>query len=885
MVRLLLQANARIAHLLDDHGLSAIHIAASKDHGNVIEEILHHCPDATELTDVEGNNFLHVATKKRATSVVKLVLSNPLLRQSINEMDREGNTPLHLAVMNHNREIIHLLLSDSRVDTNVINRKGLTPLDIASSCSDSSIRLRTKKICEELTSAGSKFGTHRMDILMGKDQRRPEEELNRYRTLASNMAIVAVLIATVTFAAAFTLPGGYNNDESNNQEQGMAILAKKLAFKVFLIFDTISMLSSISVTCLLICTGSLDHDIRLHSIITAMKFMWVALGGMVVAFSMGIYVVLVSKCRWLAVLICGMAACVPFMASFFRLRSKPRVALQFYKADGMVRKKSLIRSPLHMATRMHPSCLTALRAGNMARLRALLQDDPTRFYGITVKGNNILHIAANLGNDWVITKACDESEWDLLLHQNSKGDTIIHCAARAGHDHIISLLIDHGAGLQMTGVLNQRGDSALHEAARGGHAKNMTSMVNEDGESPLYLATVRGSVEIVEMLLGCAMVDYRGPRGQTALHAAVCRSYDITQMLLERMPALNLHADASLSAPIHYAVSLRDVKMVRLLLQANATIAHLLDDKGLSAIHIAASKGYMKVIWEILRHCPDATELTDYDGNNFLHVAAKKGVRIVVRQVLRNPLLIQSINETDHEGNTPLHLAAMNYKWRIVRILLSNNIVDKNVINCKGLTPLDVASSIDASKFRFRRRIMIKKLNSAGTKFGPHRMDIMMPEDQDYPEEELDRHRAMENNLAIVAVLIATVTFAAAFTLPGGYSNDDSNHGQGMAILAKKVAFKVFLISDTIAMASSMCVTFLLISSSSPERDQRLSVIITAKCYVRVALVAMLVAFSMGIYVVVVSQCRWLADLICGMAICSPFIIFWSSSFIKVSYP
>lgn len=104
--------------------------------------------------------------------------------------------------------------------------------------------------------------------------------------MASNLAIVAVLIATVTFAAAFTLPGGYVND-GNNQDEGMAILAKKLALKMFLISDNITMVSSICVTCLLIYTGSLDHDIRLHSI-TAMKFMWVALGGMVMTFSMGI---------------------------------------------------------------------------------------------------------------------------------------------------------------------------------------------------------------------------------------------------------------------------------------------------------------------------------------------------------------------------------------------------------------------------------------------------------------------------------------------------------------------------------------------------------------------------------------------------------------------
>ncbi|KAH0468651.1 hypothetical protein IEQ34_001883 [Dendrobium chrysotoxum] len=518
----------------------------------------------------------------------------------------------------------------------------------------------------------------------------------------------------------------------------------------------------------------------------------------------------------------------------------------------------------------------------MDRLRALLQDDPTRLYGMTVKGNSILHIAASLGNVWLITLACNRPELDLLLHQNLQGDTILHCAARAGQDHILSLLIDHHAGGLMKGVLNRRGDSALHEAARGGHANavwqlvaagdNMASTVNRDGESPLYLAAERGSVEAVQMLLGCAVVEYGGPRGQTALHAAVCRSYDIAEMLLEKMPELNLEADYSQSAPIHYAASLGDVNMVRLLLQADATIAHLLDDHGLSAIHIAASKDYANVIEEILYHCPDATELTDMEGNNFLHVAAKKRATTVVKLVLSNPLLRQSINETDHEGNTPLHLAAMNRNREIVHLLLSDSRVDTNVINRKGLTPLDIASSCADSSIRLRMKKMFEELTSAGSKFGTHRMDILMGKDQRRPEEELIRYRTLASNLAIVAVLIATVTFAAAFTLPGGYNNDGSNQGQGMAILAKKLAFKVFLISDTISMLSSISVTCLVICTGSLDHDIRLHSIITAMKFMWVALGGMVVAFSMGIYVVVVSKCRLLAVLICGMAACVPFM-------------
>jgi hypothetical protein len=46
----------------------------------------------------------------------------------------------------------------------------------------------------------------------------------------SNTSVVAILIATITFAAAFTLPGGYSTDAGN---EGHPIMARKLAFQAF----------------------------------------------------------------------------------------------------------------------------------------------------------------------------------------------------------------------------------------------------------------------------------------------------------------------------------------------------------------------------------------------------------------------------------------------------------------------------------------------------------------------------------------------------------------------------------------------------------------------------------------------------------------------------
>ncbi|KAE9444615.1 hypothetical protein C3L33_23487, partial [Rhododendron williamsianum] len=90
-------------------------------------------------------------------------------------------------------------------------------------------------------------------------------------------------------------------------------------------------------------------------------------------------------------------------------------------------------------------------------------------------------------------------------------------------------------------------------------------------------------------------------------------------------------------------------------------------------------------------------------------------------------------------------------------------------------------------------------------------------------DEEGELSLKLFQTFVIVAALIATITFAAAFTIPGGY---DGNKGrdQGMAILARESAFKAFVITNTIAMVCSvtsifMCLVAMFYSLSPKEED------------------------------------------------------------------
>ncbi|KAJ8774022.1 hypothetical protein K2173_009453 [Erythroxylum novogranatense] len=468
----------------------------------------------------------------------------------------------------------------------------------------------------------------------------------------------------------------------------------------------------------------------------------------------------------------------------------------------------------------------------------------------------------------------------LLWKTNSDGETPLHLAACLGYTDVLAVLIDECATLEddiekgvkavtrLMGMTNEAEDTALHLAVRQNHLDVVEKLLsksdqyqlnnaiqygpNNAGETPLYLAAERGFQRVVHALLknsGASQVD-GGPNGKTALHAAAIRGDAvITKMILEdaeKSKSLPKKEDDKGWIPLHYAADLGSLAVVILLLDANVSLAYKPTKKEkMVALHLAARTGSAPVMAELICRCPSCCDLVDDRGRNVIHFAIESGKKEAIKYVLNNPFLNRLLNKNDDQGNPPLHL------------LRQYSYTHFKAFNSKNRNALDIILPI--YDLVNNRRGFVERLKKPGTRARQRHV-----EEEDKAEGTMisskEANEAMRNDLLslmrdarqshlVVATLIATVTFAAGFTLPGGYK-DAGDPEEGGAILTRRRAFQAFVISDTVALMLSIAAILLyfLLAKVSLTSERVFSVFGIATDLVVYATVAMVVAFLSGMY-------------------------------------
>ena len=163
-------------------------------------------------------------------------------------------------------------------------------------------------ISRTLLLVGAPAGGNRSDLFLEKyyakiDEKKMSEDVAK---TTQAMGIVSVLIATVTFASAFTLPGGYYQSASDGGVPGTPILAGSYAFRAFILADALAFICSCLATFSLVFAGvpAMELSLRLsHTQISAM-LLHASGGSLIASFALGLYLVLAPTAHATAITVC-----------------------------------------------------------------------------------------------------------------------------------------------------------------------------------------------------------------------------------------------------------------------------------------------------------------------------------------------------------------------------------------------------------------------------------------------------------------------------------------------------------------------------------------------------------------------------------------------------
>ncbi|XP_034685314.1 ankyrin repeat-containing protein ITN1-like isoform X2 [Vitis riparia] len=533
-------------------------------------------------------------------------------------------------------------------------------------------------------------------------------------------------------------------------------------------------------------------------------------------------------------------------------------------------------------TCMDPEIYVAAAEGDTDILKRMPSADLQ--FQLTPNHNTVLHIAAQFGQlncvEWIIQHYSADSS--PLQCPNLKGDSPLHLAAREGHVEVVEALISAaktvserdiesgiGADKAMLRMTNNENDTALHEAVRYHHPEVVKLLIEKDpeftyganfsGGTPLYMAAERGFRDLVKIIIGNPNRDrlaHTGPMGRTALHAAViCHDPKMVEEILKWKPDLTTEADENGWSPLHCAAYLDFVSIMRQLLdKSDKSIVYLRvkNDDNKTTLHIAATRGNKRTAKLLVSRYPDCCEQVDINGNNALHLLMMQ--RGSFKSLLKIPWMNVGalINEKNVEGQTPLHLL-VDSQLRFRHDYTRNKKVDKMALNNQNLTAIDVISS--AEDLFGHKAVIVRHLKWAKARFGPLLRQKTMSKDKDNKDEdnnERKRNKGLDvsflkkasNSHLLVATLVATVSFGAGFTLPGGYNNSD-----GTAILRKKIAFQAFVSFDLVALMSSVtAILFHFYGALNHKKEQLSSSLRFAYWFTQLGIGAMILAFVCGVY-------------------------------------
>ncbi|KAL6332631.1 hypothetical protein AAG906_009951 [Vitis piasezkii] len=206
-----------------------------------------------------------------------------------------------------------------------------------------------------------------------------------------------------------------------------------------------------------------------------------------------------------------------------------------------------------------------------------------------------------------------------------------------------------------------------------------------------------------------------------------------------------------------------------------------------------------------------------------LFLASRSGIQEIVKEILAvHPQAFEHIN---CKGKNILHFAIKYCQIEIFNLVVNNEFIARKLVRKlenEGIPYSDyVPEKIQSPALQLQKELIlferVKEVSAAY--FTKHINEHKHTPEELFAETYTELHKSATDwlkrtseNCTVVAALIATVAFAAAYTIPGG-----PNQNTGFPLLLYQPFFVIFTLSDAVSLtfALTSVVTFLSILTSS----------------------------------------------------------------------
>ncbi|XP_050382027.1 ankyrin repeat-containing protein ITN1-like [Argentina anserina] len=513
-------------------------------------------------------------------------------------------------------------------------------------------------------------------------------------------------------------------------------------------------------------------------------------------------------------------------------------------------------------TPVHEAC----RIGNAEILKLLLYANPGAAHKLNTERKSALFLACSCGHVDVVNVLLKEPGM-LDLLEDGIDHTCIHAAVSVGHMDVVRELLSVCPGLARR--IDENGNSPLHCASEKGHREitwallrldtKLAQQYNNSGHTPLHLATINYKAPVIEgfVLIAPASFQLATKDGETVFHLAVRYGrYDALVFLILICNGMNLfgRGDRYGNTILHLAVYGGQHQIAEYILNKTRVEINSLNCRGLTALDILDQAKQSQENQHLAAMFMKAggkrsMELLSQSGNARGHAVTlldntPKRAQFVTKHEL------QLTTKNLEIGSSPASYSPSSFTSPISRNSSSlpspqssrsspylpspqtNNSSPqhpvKNVFDNKAQMPDPVLSPM-VTQHRFPSENLLE----------PRRKH------QKAHREALQNAR---NTIILVAGLIATVTFSAGINPPGGVYQGELMTGKSIA--SKTTAFKIFEISNHVALFTSLSIVVVVVSIIPYRRKPLTRLLVVAHKVMWVAVAFMATSYVAATWVI-----------------------------------